>query len=77
MTLRGLVRYVVFFVVRLKTRAVEIAGITSEPDGIWMTQLARNLTDRGTASCAARSTSSRIEARSTLEPLAVRFVTAA
>jgi len=24
---------------------VEIAGITSEPDGAWMTQLARNLTD--------------------------------
>jgi hypothetical protein len=30
---------------RLKTRAVEIAGITSDPDGMWMTQLARNLTD--------------------------------
>jgi len=39
------VRYVVFFVMRLKTRTVEIAGITSEPDGAWMTQLARNLTD--------------------------------
>ena len=45
LTLRGLVRYVVFFVMRLKTRTVEIAGITSEPDGAWMTQLARNLTD--------------------------------
>jgi len=31
----------------LKTRAVEIAGITSEPDGAWMTQLGRNLTDPG------------------------------
>jgi hypothetical protein len=30
---------------KLKTRTVEIAGITSEPDGAWMTQLARNLTD--------------------------------
>jgi hypothetical protein len=29
----------------LKTRTVEIAGITCEPDGAWMTQLARNLTD--------------------------------
>jgi hypothetical protein len=31
LTLRGLVRYVVFFVMRLKTRTVEVAGITSEP----------------------------------------------
>jgi hypothetical protein len=30
---------------KLKTRTLEIAGITSEPDGAWMTQLARNLTD--------------------------------
>jgi transposase InsO family protein len=45
LTLRGFVRYVVFFVMMLKTRTVEIAGITSEPDGAWMTQLARNLTD--------------------------------
>jgi hypothetical protein len=28
LTLRGLVRYVVFFVMKLKTRTVEIAGIT-------------------------------------------------
>jgi hypothetical protein len=41
------VRSVVFFVMTLKTRTVEIAGITSEPDGAWMTQLARNLTDPG------------------------------
>ena len=45
LTIRGLVRYVVFFVMILKTRRVKIAGITSEPDGAWMTQLARNLTD--------------------------------
>jgi hypothetical protein len=45
LTLRGLVRYVVFFVMTQKTRTVQIAGITSEPDGAWMTQLARNLTD--------------------------------
>lgn len=42
LTLRGVVRYVVFFVIQLKTRTVEIVGITSEPDGAWMTQLARN-----------------------------------
>ena len=45
LTWRGLVRYVVFFVMTLKTRAVEIAGITSHPDEPWMTQMARNLTD--------------------------------
>jgi transposase InsO family protein len=45
LTIRGLVRYVVFFVMKLKTRTVEIAGIMSEPDGAWMMQLARNLTD--------------------------------
>jgi putative transposase len=41
----GLVRYVVLFVMKLKTRTVEIAGITRLPDGDWMTQVARNLTD--------------------------------
>ena len=47
LTIRGLVRYIVFFVMKLKPRTVEIAGITSEPDGAWMTQLGRNLTDLG------------------------------
>ena len=41
----GLVRYVVLFVMKLKTRTVEIAGITRQPDANWMTQVARNLTD--------------------------------
>ena len=45
LTLGGLVRYVVFFVMKLKTRTVEIAGITRQPHEAWMTQLARNLTD--------------------------------
>ena len=45
MTLRGLVRYHVLFVLELSTRKVEIAGIVSEPDGPWMEQIARNLTD--------------------------------
>ena len=47
LSLGGLVRYSVFFVVKLKTRAVEIAGITSHPNEVWMTQLARNLLDAG------------------------------
>jgi len=45
LTMAGLVRYVVLFVIKLKTRTVEIAGITSQPNGNWMTQVARNLTD--------------------------------
>src|SRR5215210_6331489 len=32
---------------KLKTRAVEIAGITCDPNDVWMTQLARNLLDAG------------------------------
>jgi transposase InsO family protein len=43
--LGGTVRYLVFFVISLKTRAVEIAGIRVDPDGEWMKQMARNLTD--------------------------------
>ena len=45
MTLRGLVRYHMLFVLELSTRAVEIAGIVPEPNGAWMEQIARNLTD--------------------------------
>jgi putative transposase len=45
LTLAGLVRYVVFFVMKLKTRTVEVAGITRQPDASWMMQVARNLTD--------------------------------
>jgi len=41
----GTVRYMVFFVMEVKTRAVEIAGIQVDPGGEWMKQVARNLTD--------------------------------
>jgi len=41
----GLVRYLVFFVIDLPTRRVEIAGIAPIPNGLWMHQVARNLTD--------------------------------
>lgn len=44
-TALGLVRYHVFFVIRLATREVHIAGIIPEPNGPWMKQVARNLTD--------------------------------
>ena len=41
----GLIRYLVFFVIDLKSRRVRIAGIAPDPDGRWMKQMARNLTD--------------------------------
>jgi putative transposase len=41
----GLVRYFVLFIIDLKTRKVEIAGISRQPNGEWMKQVARNLTD--------------------------------
>jgi putative transposase len=43
--LTGTVRYMVFFVIAAKTRAVEIVGVATNPDGEWMQQMARNLTD--------------------------------
>jgi len=45
LTLRGLKRYFVLFVIELKTRRVKIAGIHPQPHGEWMEQMARNLTD--------------------------------
>ncbi len=41
----GLVRYFVLFVIDLQSRRIEIAGIVQQPDGEWMKQIARNLTD--------------------------------
>ena len=41
----GLVRYLVFFVIDLSTRRVEIAGIAPVPNGLWMRQVAHNLID--------------------------------
>lgn len=45
MTLGGIVRHHVLFFIDLSTRRVEIAGVTSQPTGEWMKQVARNLTD--------------------------------
>ena len=45
LTVTGLVRYLVFLVIDLETRRVEIAGINHSPNGTWMKQIARNLTD--------------------------------
>ena len=41
----GLRRYLVFFVIELRSRRVTIAGIHPQPGGAWMEQQARNLTD--------------------------------
>jgi transposase InsO family protein len=41
----GLQRFVVLFFIELSTRKVEIAGIATGPNGLWMSQIARNLTD--------------------------------
>jgi transposase len=45
LTLHGLTRYFVFFVMELKTRRVHIAGIVHQPHGGWMMQVGRNLLD--------------------------------
>lgn len=68
LTMGGLVRHVVFFVMILKTRAVEIAGITSPPDEAWMTQVAWNLTDARYDFLRGCSPSSSTETRSTPRP---------
>lgn len=44
-TLRGLVRYHVFFVMNLAKRQVEVAHIGCQVDGAVMAQVARNMTD--------------------------------
>ena len=41
----GLVTYYLLFVMEIKTRRVHFAGCTPSPDGTWMKQVARNLTD--------------------------------
>jgi len=42
---RGLVTYYVLFIIHLSTRSVHIAGVTTAPNGAYMKQVARNLTD--------------------------------
>ncbi len=44
-TPRGLVTYYVLFIIYLSTRSVHIAGVTTAPNGSFMKQVARNLTD--------------------------------
>ena len=44
-TRRGLQRFIVLFFIELSTRKVEIAGIATAANGLWMSQIGRNLTD--------------------------------
>src|SRR5215813_2198455 len=46
-TRRGLQRFIVLFLIELSTQKVQIAGIASTANGLWMGQIGRNLTDAG------------------------------
>jgi putative transposase len=42
---RGLKRFFILFFIDLSTRKVEIAGIATRANGLWMSQIGRNVTD--------------------------------
>src|SRR5215470_1235517 len=44
-TRKGLQRFMVLFFLELSTRKVEIAGIATVANGLWMSQIGRNVTD--------------------------------
>src|SRR6516164_1538620 len=44
-TCSGLQRFVILFFMELSTRRVEIGGIASSANGLWISQIGRNLTD--------------------------------
>ena len=44
-TPRGLQRFIVLFFIELSTRRVEVAGIASVANGLWTSQIARNISD--------------------------------
>ena len=44
-TAKGLQRFIVLFFIELSTRRVEIGGISAAANGLWMNQIARNVTD--------------------------------
>ncbi len=44
-TRRGLTRFLVLFLIDLASRRVEIAGLAKQANGLWMSQVARNLSD--------------------------------
>src|SRR5713101_9727780 len=44
-TRRGLQRFIVLFFIELSTRKVEIAGFAAAANGLWMSQIGRNVSD--------------------------------
>jgi transposase InsO family protein len=44
-TRRGLQRFLVLFFIELSSRRVEVAGVAPQANGLWMSQIARDLTD--------------------------------
>ena len=44
-TAKGLKRYLILFFIDLSSRRVEIAGIAASANGLWMSQIGRNVTD--------------------------------
>jgi transposase len=44
-TRKGLTRFLVFFFIDLSSRRVQVAGVTRDANGLWMSQMARNLSD--------------------------------
>ena len=42
---QGLTRFLVLFLIDLSSRRVQIAGVTRDGNGLWMSQIARNLSD--------------------------------
>src|SRR5215472_2359640 len=44
-TRKGLTRFLVLFFIDLSSRRVEIAGVARQANGLWMSQVARNLSD--------------------------------
>lgn len=44
-TAKGLQRFVLLFFIELSTRRVQVVGISPASNGLWMSQIARNLTD--------------------------------
>ena len=41
----GLERFIVLFFIELSTRRVEVGGVANKANGLWMVQIARNITD--------------------------------
>ena len=44
-SLKGLLTFYVLFVIDLSTRRIDICGMTTRPDELWMLQMSRNLLD--------------------------------